>query len=56
MRGFVNDVQVSTGDVSDMTFTFAEILTRVSYGVDVYPGDVIGSGTCGTGGFLELNS
>lgn len=55
MRGFVNDVQVSTGDVSDMTFTFAEILTRVSYGVDVYPGDVIGSGTCGTGCFLELN-
>jgi len=55
MRGFVNDVQVSTGDVSDMTFTFAEILTRVSYGVDIFPGDVIGSGTCGTGCFLELN-
>lgn len=55
MRGFVNDVQVSTGNVKDMCFTFAEILTRVSYGVDVYPGDVIGSGTCGTGCFLELN-
>jgi len=27
----------------------------VSYGVDVFPGDVIGSGTCGTGCFLELN-
>jgi fumarylacetoacetate (FAA) hydrolase len=27
----------------------------VSYGVAVYPGDVIGSGTCGTGCFLELN-
>ncbi len=55
MRAFVNDIQVSTGNVRDMNFTFAEILTRVSYGVDVYPGDVIGSGTCGTGCFLELN-
>ena len=26
-----------------------------SYGVDLYPGDVIGSGTVGTGCFLELN-
>lgn len=55
MRAFVNDVRVSTGNVKEMTFTFAEILSRVSYGVDVYPGDVIGSGTCGTGCFLELN-
>ncbi len=55
MRAFVNDVHVSTGNVADMTFTFAEILERVSYGVDVFPGDVIGSGTCGTGCFLELN-
>jgi len=55
MRAFVNGIRVSTGNVRDMTFTFAEILARVSYGVDVYPGDVIGSGTCGTGCFLELN-
>lgn len=55
MRAFVNGKQVSTGNVKDMTFTFAEILTRVSYGVDIFPGDVIGSGTCGTGCFLELN-
>lgn len=55
MRGLVNGTRVSTGNVKDMTFTFAEILSRVSYGVDVCPGDVIGSGTCGTGCFLELN-
>jgi len=46
---------VSTGNVKDMTFTFAQILERASYGVTLYPGDVIGSGTCGTGCFLELN-
>jgi len=33
----------------------AEIIERASYGVDLYPGDIIGSGTVGTGCFLELN-
>jgi fumarylacetoacetate (FAA) hydrolase len=55
MRAFVNGVQVSTGNVTDMTWTFAQILERASYGVTLYPGDVIGSGTCGTGCFYELN-
>ncbi len=55
MRAFVNGEQVSTGNVKDMTWTFAELLARASYGVTLYPGDVIGSGTCGTGCFLELN-
>ncbi len=55
MRAFVNKIQVSSGNLKDMTWTFAQILERVSYGVTVYPGDVIGSGTCGTGCFLELN-
>jgi fumarylacetoacetate (FAA) hydrolase len=55
MRAFVGGAQVSTGNVKDMTWTFAQILERASYGVTLYPGDVIGSGTCGTGCFLELN-
>jgi fumarylacetoacetate (FAA) hydrolase len=55
MRAWVDGVQVSTGNVKDMTWTFAQILERASYGVTLYPGDVIGSGTCGTGCFLELN-
>jgi fumarylacetoacetate (FAA) hydrolase len=55
MRAFVNGVQVSNGNVKDMNWTFAQILERASYGVNLYPGDVIGSGTCGTGCFLELN-
>jgi fumarylacetoacetate (FAA) hydrolase len=32
-----------------------EIIERASYGVNLYAGDVIGSGTVGTGCFLELN-
>ena len=55
MKCWVNGILVSEGNVSDMDWTFAEILERCAYGVDVYPGDVIGSGTVGTGCFLELN-
>ena len=51
----VNGMQVSAGNVKDMDWTFAEIIERCSYGVTLYPGDVIGSGTVGTGCFLELN-
>lgn len=51
----VNGIEVSRGNVGDMDWTFAEIIERASYGVDLYPGDVIGSGTVGTGCFLELN-
>lgn len=51
----VNGVQVSAGNMADMDWTFAEIIERCAYGVDILPGDVIGSGTVGTGCFLELN-
>jgi fumarylacetoacetate (FAA) hydrolase len=51
----VNGIQVSEGNLGDMDWTFAEIIERCSYGVNLYPGDVIGSGTVGTGCFLELN-
>jgi fumarylacetoacetate (FAA) hydrolase len=55
MKCWVNEKQVSSGSMGDMDWTFAEIIERASYGVDLYPGDVIGSGTVGTGCFLELN-
>ena len=55
MRCWVNGKQVSEGNLGDMDWTFAEIIERCSYGVDLMPGDVIGSGTVGTGCFLELN-
>lgn len=55
MKCMVNGVQVSQGNLADMDWTFAEIIERCSYGVNLMPGDVIGSGTVGTGCFLELN-
>ena len=50
-----NGRMVSHGNMKDMNWTFAEIIERASYGVELYPGDVIGSGTVGTGCYLELN-
>jgi fumarylacetoacetate (FAA) hydrolase len=55
MRASVNGQALSKGNVKDMSWTFAQLLERASYGVSLVPGDVVGSGTCGTGCLLELN-
>lgn len=55
MKAFHNGKLVSQGNVKDMNWTFAELIERASYGVEIFPGDVIGSGTVGTGCYLELN-
>jgi len=55
MSCYVNGKLLSEGNAKDMNWTFAEIVERVSYGVELYPGDVIGSGTVGTGCLLEIN-
>ena len=55
MKCWVNGKEVSSGNTASMDWTFAEIIERCAYGCDILPGDVIGSGTVGTGCFLELN-
>ena len=55
MKCWVNGELLSEGNVKDMNWTFAEIVERCAYGTDILPGDVIGSGTVGTGCLLELN-
>ena len=55
MTAFHNGKQISDGNMKDMNWTFAQIVERAAYGVEIYPGDVIGSGTVGTGCYLELN-
>lgn len=55
MQAYHNGRKVSSGNLKDMNWTFAEIIERASYGVEIYPGDVIGSGTVGSGCYLELN-
>jgi fumarylacetoacetate (FAA) hydrolase len=55
MKAFHNGKQVSEGNLKDMNWTFAQIIERASYGVTLRPGEVIGSGTVGTGCYMELN-
>jgi fumarylacetoacetate (FAA) hydrolase len=55
MSARVNGIEVSRGNARDMNWTFAQILQRAGDGVTLQPTDVVGSGTVGTGCFLELN-
>jgi len=51
----VNGRQLSDGDAASMNWTFAQILQRTAYGTRVSIGEVLGSGTVGTGCLMELN-
>ncbi|MBN21083.1 MAG: fumarylacetoacetate hydrolase [Bdellovibrionaceae bacterium] len=55
MTASINGVQKSEGNFKDIHWTFAQILERVSQGVHLRAGEIIGSGTVGTGCLLELN-
>ena len=55
MKGYINDNLVANDNFKNITWTFSQIIERVSYGVKLYPGDLIGSGTCATGCLLENN-
>jgi len=55
MQCFVNGAPISDGNLADMNWTFAELIERASYGADLFPGDIIASGTVGSGCFLEHN-
>jgi len=54
MMARINGVEFSRGNFKDMHWSFGEIIARASDSVMLYPGDVIGSGTVGTGCLLEL--
>jgi len=55
MTCHVNGHLLSKGNADTMNWTFAQILQRTSYGIQMRPGEVVGSGTVGTGCLLELN-
>ena len=54
MTARVNGVELSRGNLKDIYWSFGEILARASQSTMLQPGDVIGSGTVGTGCLLEL--
>ncbi|MDP9341092.1 MAG: fumarylacetoacetate hydrolase family protein [Actinomycetota bacterium] len=55
MRAWVNGREYSRASLADIYWSFGEMLAYASRGTRLVPGDVIGSGTCGTGCILELS-
>src|SRR5438874_267464 len=55
MTAEVNGVEYSRASLADIYWSFGEMLAYASRGTTLVPGDVIGSGTCGTGCILELS-
>lgn len=54
MTAKVNGKEYSRGNAGSMYWTWPQILAHASRDADLQPGDVIGSGTVGTGCILEL--
>jgi fumarylacetoacetate (FAA) hydrolase len=54
MTAKVNGEPRSHGNWKDLYYSFGEILARASQEVYLLPGDIIGSGTVGTGCLLEI--
>jgi fumarylacetoacetate (FAA) hydrolase len=54
MQARLNGKPCSNGYAREMYFSFGEMLSRASEAVELRPGDVIGSGTVGSGCLLEL--
>ena len=52
----VNGTRLGGGRLDDLYWSFGDMLAYASRGTTVVPGDVIGSGTVGTGCLLELKS
>lgn len=55
MTASVNGSVYSEGSMADLYWSFGEMIAYASRGTRVRPGDVIGSGTVGTGCILELS-
>ena len=54
MTASVNGVEYSRASLADIFWSFGEMIAYASRGTRVETGDIIGSGTCGTGCILEL--
>jgi 2-keto-4-pentenoate hydratase/2-oxohepta-3-ene-1,7-dioic acid hydratase in catechol pathway len=53
MRARVNDREIGDDTLANMAWSFEELVSYASRGTWLRPGDVIGSGTCGSGCLLE---
>ncbi|HEX8034065.1 MAG TPA: fumarylacetoacetate hydrolase family protein [Ktedonobacterales bacterium] len=56
MTGQINGDQLTNANAKELYFTFPQMIERAAQHVRLRPGDIIGSGTCGTGCILELGT
>lgn len=56
MTARVNGRELSSGNMKDIYYSFGEMIERASHHVTLYPGEIIGSGTIGSGCILELGT
>ncbi len=56
MTASVNGTTLSRGNSVAMRYTFGEVIARASQDVYLFPGDLFGSGTVGSGCLLELGT
>ncbi|MGH7144225.1 MAG: fumarylacetoacetate hydrolase family protein [Planctomycetota bacterium] len=54
MTAKVNGRELSRGDAASMHFTWPQLIAQASRDATLFPGDLIGSGTVGSGCILEL--
>jgi fumarylacetoacetate (FAA) hydrolase len=54
MTASIDGKEISRGNLADLYWTFAEMIAYASRDCTLYPGEVLGSGTAGTGCLLEL--
>jgi len=52
----VNGCELSRGNLKSLHYPFAQMIARASQSCDLHTGDLIGSGTVGTGCLLELGA
>ncbi|MDX2129732.1 MAG: fumarylacetoacetate hydrolase family protein [Chloroherpetonaceae bacterium] len=56
MEVFVNGKKYGGGNFKSIYYTFGQMIERASEDATLFPGDLIGSGTVGTGCLLELDN
>lgn len=56
MLARINGREVARGNLKDLHFSFGEMIARASEDCSLYQGEVIGSGTVGTGCLLETEA
>ncbi|MEU4227564.1 fumarylacetoacetate hydrolase family protein [Nonomuraea sp. NPDC026600] len=56
MRAAVNGRPYSAGNLTELYWSFGEMIAYASRGTEVRPGDIIGSGTVGTGCIADLSA